>query len=89
MLRTFVFSCSVFNGFTVILNVNQHDTLQELTQACVANLKLFLKSNNLDLLLSQVDKMNYHIHSTTLQKILEVENKIYVCNCPQVLDIHM
>jgi hypothetical protein len=81
MWKEFVFSCPVFGGFRVILNVTQSSTLKTLVSQGVAELKSVLKHHNLNHLLDLVATKHYHIHSHTLSDILTQDTTVYICDC--------
>lgn len=81
--RTFIFSCDVFSGYEVILNVTATDNLPSLANQCVNYLKNFLKQHKLDRLQEILSQKKYHIHDTPLEDIFLHDIPIYVCNCPQ------
>jgi hypothetical protein len=81
--RTFIFSCDVFSGYEVILNVTAADSFPSLAKECVNHLKTFLKKHKLDRLQETLSQKKYHIHDTEFEDIFLRNIPIYVCNCPQ------
>ena len=81
--RTFVASSEIFSGYKVDIDIRRIETLEDIVEIFIRDLKSVLKKYNLEALL---DKLNYgnewHIHTHTLEEILtsNVDELFYVCN---------
>lgn len=80
-IRNFVFSCSVFGGFTAELNVNEKTTLDKCVDEAVNILKDTLNTFNLYTLVDTLKTKKYHIHDQSMEKILRTNEPIYICIC--------
>ena len=85
--RLFIISCKTFGGFKINLTVNDFETLNEIVDAVLNELKKHLVSLSLESLLKELEDSRtvYHIHDYTLEDILLTEslNPFYICshNC--------
>ena len=80
--RTFEASSELFSGFRVDINITKIDTLNDIVIKFVDKLRRVLELNNFTVLLEELDKSKFHIHSHTLEDIL-TSNKddiLFVCN---------
>lgn len=83
-IRIFQFSCELFSGYKVSVDLDKVDNMNEVITYCVKNIRDFLKNNGLEVLVNKLDKINYHIHDTSFEDVLlsEPNNKpqFYICN---------
>lgn len=83
-VRIFQFSCDIFSGYKVEVDLDYVENLQEVIDYCVNRLKVLLSNNNLEILVNKINDINYHIHDITFEDILlsEPSNKpqFYICN---------
>tara|TARA_B100000401_G_scaffold290568_1_gene198910 strand:- start:324 stop:638 length:315 start_codon:yes stop_codon:yes gene_type:complete len=80
--RTFVLSCSTFNGFTTKVVVNNYDTIDEIIKVVIERLKKTLEKNNLNILLSKLESLKeiYHVHDYTYADIILYDKIYYICS---------
>ena len=85
--RQFIISCKTFGGFKIHLTVNDFETLDEIVEAVLDELKKNLASLSLESLLKELEDSRsvFHIHDHTLEDILLTDslNPFYICshNC--------
>ena len=80
MIRTFVFSDDVFQGFTVNLNINNTYTVDKIIDLCVLHLKIILEQLNLEILLTRLSNKQFQLCNITLSDIFNNPNlKTYIC----------
>jgi hypothetical protein len=80
--RVFIASSELFSGFEVEMDIRNIDTLDDIVNIFIDNLKKVLKEYNFEILHDSVNAKKFHIHSHTLEDIL-VSNKdeiFYVCD---------
>ena len=82
--RLFIISCKTFGGFQIRLIVNNFETLDEIVDAVLDELKNNLVSLSLESLLKLLEDSRsvFHIHDHTLEDILLTEslNPFYICS---------
>lgn len=80
--RTFEASSNLFSGFRVDINITKIDTLDDIVIKYVDKLKRVLELNNFIVLLEELDRKNFHIHTHTLESILtsNEDDLFYVCD---------
>ena len=83
-IRIFQFSCNIFSGYKVEVNLDYVNNLKEVIDHCVNNLRIFLNNNNLEVLIHKLNSIDYHMHDITFGDILLSENlnrpQFYICN---------
>lgn len=81
MLKTFVISDELLQGYTLVADVQLFDSIKELMIYVKEKIKALFITNNLLILAKKVDNMNLHIHDCKF--ITEIENNpnsiIYIC----------
>ena len=84
--RKITISCELFWGFTRHVDLDEIESIDDIVNTILNELKFFLKNNNL---LNLLDKLNtliknkkYHIHGATFENILmsNSDETIYVCS---------
>jgi hypothetical protein len=79
-IRTFKISDRTFSGYSVDLNLNYYDSMEEICLSVKNNLVIFLKENNLEILEQKAKGMHLHIHDYTIEHILTSNNNtIFWC----------
>lgn len=81
VIRKFVFSCSIFGGFTVELNITEKSTLENCVIEATKVLKDTLNVFNLYELTETLKLKKYHIHDKKIIDILTKNEIVYICNC--------
>lgn len=81
MWKEFIFSCSVFGGYRVLLPLTDQDTLDSLVQQCCAHLEAHLKHYHLEALVDRLHTLKYHIHTHSLEDLRNLDTPVYVCTC--------
>ena len=78
--RTIQFSCDLFWGYRVEIDINPLNSIEEVVEKSIANLTDFLIKNNLIVLKEKLEKKKYYIHDMTWFDILQnSDHKVYVC----------
>ena len=84
MLRTFVLSCDLFNGYTVSIDMDYCANLEEIIEAVRRDLIASLDDNDFDILIQRAREKKYHIHDLSYEDIINnkrLENEvIYICS---------
>ena len=82
--RTFQFSCDMFSGYRVDVDLECVESLQEVIDYCVNDLRLFLNNNNLEVLVHKLNLIDYHMHDISFGDILLSQKvnrpQFYICN---------
>ena len=80
--RLFVASSDLFSGFKVHIDIRYIDTLDDIVNIFLSELRIVLKSNNFENLLNRIVEKEFHIHSHTLEQILtsNQDDIFFVCN---------
>ncbi len=80
--RLFVASSELFSGFKVHIDIRYIDTLDDIVNIFLNELKMVLKENNFENLLNKINIEEFHIHSYTLEQILtsNKDDTFFVCN---------
>lgn len=81
--RTFIASSEYFSGFKVQIDIRRINTLQDIVDIFLTELKKVLELNNFEVLLDKLKYGNsWHIHTHTLEQILigNSNSVYYVCN---------
>ncbi len=81
-LRKTCISGGVFWGYETLVDIDEIDTLEDITNKTITNLKSDLNRLKLIELVNNVDPRVFHIHSVKLGDILTSEPQfvIYICN---------
>jgi len=80
--RTFIASSKLFSGFKVQINITQIDNLNDIIKIFVEKLQKVLKDNYFEVLLEELKKSKFHIHTVTFEEILvsSLNDIFYVCD---------
>jgi len=81
-IRKTCISGGLFTGYETIVDLDNIDSLQDIVDITIENLKSRLNFINLHELSNSIDLRVYHIHSSNIGEILisEPQYVIYVCN---------
>ena len=82
MLKTFIISDELFQGYSIIVDVMLFDSIKSLTTYVKEKLKALFVKNNLEILCKKVDKLNLHIHECKFISELQTQDNfiIYLCS---------
>ena len=82
-IKKFVASSKLFFGFTVDINLNYCDNIQDNITIFTKELTNVLTKHNFEVLLEELKKINFHIHSYTFEDILvsKPDQTFYICEC--------
>ena len=80
--RLFVASSELFSGFKVYIDIQYIDTLDDIVNIFLNELRIVLKENNFENLLKKIVDGEFHIHSHPLEQILtsNQDDIFFVCN---------
>ena len=78
--KTFIASSELFQGFRVKINILYINSLDDIVEIFLKELKNNLKKNNFENLLEKIKDNEWHIHSHSLEDILLNNEIFYVCN---------
>ena len=80
--RTFIASSKLFSGFRVSINITQVDNFNDIINLFKKELKNVLKENNFEILVDELKKSKFHIHTATMEDILtsSLNDIFYVCD---------
>ena len=83
-IRIFQFSCETFSGYKVEVDLDNVESMQDIIDYCVNNLRIMLFNNGLEVLIHKLNDINYHVHDITFENVLlsEPSNnpQFYICN---------
>ena len=84
-LRTFQLSSELFWGYRVNVIVNHYDSIASIIEYVKGDIRTFLLSRNLQLLVEKLDKCRFHFHSPfdTYEDLVnktDDQTVIYVCD---------
>jgi hypothetical protein len=82
MIREFRISCTTFGGFSLKVDLNTFNSVDEIIKHVLVILESHLSALNLEHLVEKlkVNKSNYHIHDYELGYILLNDKIYYICN---------
>jgi hypothetical protein len=82
IIRTITLSCDTFEGFSVDLDVNSLNNIDELIAQVLDQLNAYLVAGNLHVLMEKLNatKHIYHIHNYSFDDIFNTEREYYICN---------
>jgi hypothetical protein len=78
--RKFIASSKLFWGYTQIYDIRLYDNIEDIIKDFHESLMELLKKNNLEILVEECQKCNFHCHTHTFGEILVAENDIYLCD---------
>ena len=81
MIRTFIFSDSLFQGYTIKLNIDHTYTHDKIIVQCLLRLKLILEQLNFEILLEKLEKKKFHIHNEISEIFSYPDRLTYICCC--------
>lgn len=84
-IRTFQLSSDLFWGYRVCVDVGSFDCMKNLIEYIKGDIKQFLLSKNLQMLIEKLDQCRFHIHSPydefhDLLNRTDERTVIYVCD---------
>ena len=68
-IKKFQFSCKIFWGFQVDIDVNDCNNLEDIIEFAIVSLDSFLLSNNLINLIEKRRTIPYHIHTASFEEL--------------------
>lgn len=80
IIRTIEFSSTLFGGFKFKMNVETIKSVDDLIDYAKNELVTVLKRYNFIMLIDELQKCNFHIHTHTLEDIFQNEYVIYICD---------
>lgn len=83
MYRKFTFSCSIFGGYSTIIDIEEYKTIEEICKKAVKDLYNTLSVHTLYQLKNTLVLQKYHIHSISMKDIKNQEKEFYICNCKE------
>ena len=82
-IRTFIASSELFSGFSVNIDLNYCNNINEIIHEFKDKLIFILKSFNFEILIEKLETMNFHIHTYGFEDIIisDKSNIFYICQC--------
>lgn len=85
-IKQFIISHELFQGFTLILSIDNFLSIKQLSEHILQKLISYLDTSNLYILVEKAKKMKLHHH--TYKFISEIQNDpndiIYLCSCDDI-----
>ena len=80
--RKFITSSETFSGFSVLIDVTQIETLDDIIIIVKKKLNEVLKEYNFEALIEIFKKTEFHIHTHTIEQILtsEINDFFFICD---------
>ena len=83
--RTFQLSSELFWGYKLSLDISRFDSIKSLITYVVSDIRTFLLSRNLQLLVEKLDECKFHIHEPhdTFEELIShstYNDIIYICD---------
>ena len=80
--RKFIASSELFSDFTVDISLYNVESIDDIINIFVDELKECLMKNNFTNLVEIADKKNFHIHGKTIEMILvsKVSESFFICD---------
>lgn len=81
-IKFFKASSKLFSGYELEIDINYHESIDDIINNFKKSLIEIFKINNFEFLIDEVNKANFHIHSFTFEDILiSKRNSIfYICD---------
>lgn len=82
-IRTFIASSELFSGFSVDIDLNYCNTINDIIHEFKNKLLFILKSFHFEILIEKLEQINFHIHNYTFEDIIISDKirKFYICQC--------
>ena len=82
IIRKFTLSCATFGGFSIDIDVNTLDSIDDIIGVIISDLRQKLTELKLDQLIIILERIsaNYHIHDYNFGDILLINKPYFVCN---------
>lgn len=82
IIRKFTLSCGTFGGFSIDIDVNTLESIDDIIRFIISALKEKLIELKLDQLVCILERIsvNYHIHDYNFGDILLINKPYFVCN---------
>ena len=79
--RIFEISDELFGGFSIKIDLDTVESLEDIVKCVINELSTALKTNNLVMLVDKLEKKYFHIHGFAFGHILlsDESNTFYVC----------
>ena len=83
MKKKFISSSNYFSGFSVDIDLDYCNNLNDIIIEFKKMLSFILKQFNFELLIDKLNNTNMHIHSYTFEDILlsDKDATFYICDC--------
>jgi len=80
--RKLVASSKLFSGFTTYIDITKIDTCEDVCIYFKKKLNEIFKKHNLENLICELQKTNFHIHTHSIEEILLADKNeiIYICD---------
>lgn len=80
--RRFVASSELFTGFELYLDIEIHDTMDNIINAFYENLYNILYLHKFEVLLEKLKYCQFHIHDINMNDIINMDSEkiIYICD---------
>ena len=80
--RKFITSSETFSGFSVLIDLTQIETLDDIILIIKKKLDEVLKEYNFEALIDILKKTEFHIHTHTIEQILtsEINDIFFICD---------
>lgn len=80
--RKFIASSEIFSDFSVEISLYNIESIDDIINIFVSELKECLKKNNFTNLVKIVEEKNFHIHGQTIENILvsKYTDTFYICD---------
>ena len=80
-MKIFIASSELFSGFSVVIDVEKCNSMDDIINIFVDNLRKCLEIHNFEILLEKLSTINFHIHDYTFNDILTGKEQIYyICD---------
>ena len=80
--RRFVASSELFTGFELYVDIEIHDTMDNIINVFYENLYNILSLHKFEVLLEKLTYCQFHIHDITMDDIINMDSEkiIYICD---------
>jgi hypothetical protein len=80
--RRFIASSDIFSGYEVLLDIDIHNSLDNIVNIFYDNLHNILHQYKFEILVEKIKQCRFHIHDFTYEDIKNSnpENIIYICD---------
>ena len=80
--RKFTISDNLFSGYSTLIDLDEINSKEEIVVSVKNKLVNVLNENNLESLIYNLNKTNFHIHDFTFEDVLlsEPNKQFYICD---------